>query len=112
MPGTHEFTMYIEGIEPVRITRKVGTQDGQTIALAVDLGFLTVNPLPGQAPPGGVVYLDGTKIGTIPLIRKKVRAGEHRLVVRWEGYKPFERTVVIPSLPAPGLNVGDASPPP
>ncbi|MCD4749319.1 MAG: protein kinase [Thermoanaerobaculales bacterium] len=111
MPGGHDFTLHIKDMESKTLRRTVSVHDGQTLALTVDLGFLTVNPLPGQAPPGGIVFLDGERIGKIPLIRKKIPAGEHKLVIRWEGHEPFVRSIVVPSLPSPGLNVGDAAPP-
>ncbi|RLE28177.1 MAG: hypothetical protein DRJ65_00465 [Acidobacteria bacterium] len=111
MPGEHSFTVHVKGFEPQKLWRTVGTTNGQTLALTVDLGFLTVNPLPGQAPPGGEVYLDGAHIGRIPLIRKKVPAGDHTLIIRWPGHSPFKRAIQVPSLPSPGLNIGDAAPP-
>ena len=111
MPGEHSFTVHVKGFEPQKLWRTVGTTPGQTLALTVDLGFLTVNPLPGQAPPGGEIYLDGAHIGRIPLIRKKVPAGDHVLVIRWPDQKPFKRNIQIPSFPSPGLNIGDAAPP-
>ncbi len=111
MPGEHSFTVHVEDFEPQKFWRKVGATNGQTVALTIDLGFLTVNPLPGYAPPGGEVYLDGAHIGKIPLIRKKVTAGEHTLIIRWSGHEPFKRVIQVPSLPVPGLNIGDAAPP-
>ncbi len=111
MPGEHSFTVHVQDFEPQKLWREVGVSEGQTLALTIDLGFLTVNPLPGQAPPGGEVFLDGAHLGKIPLIRKKVAAGEHTLIIKWQGHKPFERVIQIPSLPAPGLNIGDAAPP-
>ncbi|MCK5378163.1 MAG: serine/threonine protein kinase, partial [Acidobacteria bacterium] len=111
MPGEHSFTVHVEDFEPQKLWRTVGTAKGQTLPLTVDLGFLTVNPLPGQAPSGGEVFLDGARIGKIPLIRKKVAAGKHTLIIRWLGHEPFERVIEVPSLPAPGLNIGDAAPP-
>jgi len=110
MPGDHEFTLFIEGMAPEKMRRRISTADGQTISLNVDLGYLTVSPVPGQTPPGGVVFLDGMKIGTLPLIRKKVRAGEHRLSVHWKGRKSFSRTITVPGFPSPGLIIGDAAP--
>lgn len=111
MPGEHSFVLHIEGMEAQKLRRRVSTQEGQTISLVVDLGYLTVTALPGQAPPGGVVFLDGSRLGKLPIIRQKVKAGEHRLSIRWEGKKAFVRTVQIPALPSPGLNIGDAAPP-
>jgi hypothetical protein len=111
MPGEHSFTVHVKGFGPQKLWRKVGITSGQTLGLTVDLGFLTVNPLPGQAPPGGEVYLDGAHIGKVPLIRKKVPAGEHTMIIRWPGHEPFKRVIQVPSLPSPGLNIGDAAPP-
>lgn len=111
MPGEHSFTVHVEDFEPQKLWRNIGTTTGQTVALTIDLGFLTVNPLPGHAPPGGEIFLDGAHIGKIPLIRKKVPAGEHTLIIRWAGFNPLTRVIVIPSLPSPGLNIGDAAPP-
>ena len=111
MPGEHSFVVYIEGLEPQTLRRRVSTEDGQTISLIVNLGYLTVSVMPGQAPPGGVVYLDGARLGKLPMIRRKVKAGEHQLTIRWEGKKPFVRTIDVPALPSPGLMIGDAAPP-
>jgi hypothetical protein len=111
MPGEHSFTVHVEGFEPQKLWRKISSAGGQTVGLTVDLGFLTVNPLPGHTPPGGEIFLDGARIGKIPLIRKKVPAGDHTLIIRWPGHKPLERIINVPSLPAPGLNIGDAAPP-
>ncbi len=111
MPGEHSFTVHVEDFEATKFWRKVTAAPKQTISLAVDLGYLTIQVLPGQAPPGGQVYLDGAHIGKIPLIRKKVPAGEHRLTIRWQGHRPYERTITIPRIPAPALNIGDAAPP-
>lgn len=111
MPGDHVFTVHVEDVDPKAFRRTIGTSPNQTIPLTVDLGLLTVNPLPGFAPPGGEVFLDGNRIGTVPLIRKKVPAGEHTLTVRWPGRQQFLRVIQIPRLPSPGLNVGDAAPP-
>ncbi len=110
MPGRHVFTLHIDGVDPQKLTRTVTEVDGQTVALTVDLGFITVSALPGQTPPGGEVFLDGGWVGRLPLIRKKVPAGKHKLVVQWEGHSRFTREIVVPSLPAPGLIIGDALP--
>ena len=49
------------------------------------LGFLTVMPDPTVRQPGGEVFLDGKKIGSLPLIRKKVEAGRHEELVERDG---------------------------
>jgi len=111
MPGMHSFVLYIEGMKPQQLRREVSARNSQTLSLAVDIGYLTISSVPGQAPPGGQVYLDGVRIGKLPMIRHKVKAGEHRLNIRWEGHKPFVRNIEVPSLPSPGLMIGDAAPP-
>jgi len=111
MPGMHSFILHIEGMKPQKLRREISAGNSQTISLAVDIGYLTISAVPGQAPPGGQVYLDGVRIGKLPMIRHKVKAGEHRLSIRWEGHKPFVRKIEVPSLPSPGLMIGDAAPP-
>jgi len=69
--------------------------------LNLDLGLLTVMVDPTSRQPGGEVFLDGDNIGSLPLVRKKVPAGQHDLVVRWPGVdEVFRRPVDIPPAPA------------
>ena len=78
------------------VTKKI---DGstRTIVLNLDLGLLTVMPDPALRLPGAEVFLDGDRIGTLPLVRTKVPAGKHELVVRWPGAEqPFRKSVEIP----------------
>jgi hypothetical protein len=49
-------------------------------------------------------------LGPIPLVRSRVPAGEHELVVRWDGTMPFRKTIDVPQLPNPGLSVVVAPP--
>ncbi len=82
------------------ITRTIDSSSG-TIVLNLDLGYLTVMNDPAIGLPGGEVFLDGDRIGSIPLIRKKVSAGKHELVVRWPDAKePFRQDVEMPQAPA------------
>ncbi len=49
--------------------------------------------------PGAIVFLDGREVGRVPLAGPiRVGAGPRPLVVRLDGYEPFEQTVSI----APG----------
>ncbi|MEE4272352.1 MAG: serine/threonine-protein kinase [Thermoanaerobaculales bacterium] len=100
LPGNHTFKIWVEDFPPRTITRRIDTTS-QTIVLNLDLGLLTVMPDPAVRVPGGEVFLDGERLGSLPLIRKKVPAGEHSLVIRWPGAdEPFRRTVSIPPAPA------------
>jgi hypothetical protein len=100
MPGTHTFTLSVPDFPERVITRRIdGSAD--TIVLNLDLGLLTVMGDPTAQLPGGEVFLDGDRIGSLPLLNKKVSAGEHELVVRWPGAdEPFRRTIEIPPAPA------------
>ncbi len=108
-PGTHTFTVAVPDFPTKTLTREV---TGQTtvLSLTVEVGQLSVLLDPTLAPPGGVAFLDGNALGPIPLVRYKVAAGEHELVVRWDGKRPYRSMVVIPRLPNPGLRVVVAPP--
>ncbi|MEJ2055409.1 MAG: PEGA domain-containing protein [Calditrichaceae bacterium] len=54
-------------------------------------GDLQVN----STPPEAVVFLDGQKIGTTPLIKTGLKTGNYNLVVRKEGCKDFTSHVNI-----------------
>ena len=100
VPGTHSFTVSVPDFPARTFSREV---DGstRTIALNLDFGILTVMDDPAIRLTGGEVFLDGNKIGTVPLIRKKVKSGQHELVVRWpDSDKIFRRNVEIPQAPA------------
>jgi serine/threonine-protein kinase len=100
LPGTHTFTLSVPDFPERVITRRLDPTT-RTIVLNLDLGLLTVMGDPTVRLPGGEVFMDGDKIGALPLVRKKVEAGEHELVVRWPGAdEPFRRTVEIPPAPA------------
>jgi hypothetical protein len=107
-PGTHTFTLTIPEFPTRTLTREVGP-DTKVLSLTLEVGQLTVL-LDPTAPPGGVAFFDGNALGPVPLVRYKVPAGEHELVVRWDGRVPFRQRVVVPRLPNPGLRVVVAPP--
>jgi len=109
-PGTHTFTLSLPDFPTRTLTRQV-TATTRTISLTLEIGLLTVTVDAKRAPPGGVAFLDGDALGPVPLIRYKVPAGEHELVVRWNTGMPFKKTIVIPRLPAPALIVPSVAPP-
>jgi hypothetical protein len=100
LPGEHTFTVSVPDF-PARTVVRTIDETSRTIVLNLDLGLLTVMGDPTLQLPGGEVFLDGDKLGTVPLVRKKVEAGQHELVVRWPGSDQiFRRTVQIPPAPA------------
>jgi serine/threonine-protein kinase len=100
LPGTHTFTLSVPDFPERVVTRRLDPST-RTIVLNLDLGLLTVMGDPTVRLPGGEVFMDGDKVGSLPLVRKKVAAGEHELVVRWPGAdEPFRRIVEIPPAPA------------
>ena len=109
-PGAHTFTLSLPDFPTKTLTRQV-TSATTTISITLEIGLLTVTVDPQRAPPGGVAFLDGNALGPVPLIRYKVPAGEHELVVRWDGTVPFRKTILIPRLPAPALVVPSIAPP-
>jgi len=109
-PGTHRFTLSLPDFPTRTLIREV-TSSTSTISLTLEVGLLTVTVDPQRAPPGGVAFLDGNALGPVPLVRYKVPAGEHELVIRWKGAAAFKKTVVIPRLPAPALIVPAVAPP-
>jgi serine/threonine-protein kinase len=100
LPGTHTFTISIPDFPERTVTRTVDGSTG-TIVLTLDVGLLTVVGDPANHLPGGEVFLDGNRLGPLPLVRKKVAAGSHELVVRWpDAGEPFRTAVEIPPAPA------------
>ena len=109
-PGTHTFTLSLPDFPTRTLTREI-TSTTKTISLTLEIGLLTVTVDPQRAPPGGVAFLDGEALGPVPLVRRKVPAGEHELVIRWNGRTPFRKHIVVPRLPNPALIVPSVAPP-
>ncbi len=104
LPGQHTFTLTLPDY-PVRTLTRTVTPETRTISLALDIGLLTIT-LDPMAPPGGVAFLDGTRLGPVPLINHKVPTGPHDLAVRWEAGEPYrERITVLPSPNPPVVRV-------
>lgn len=99
LPGSHTFTLTLPGFPERTIVRDV-TPDSTAISLTLEVGMLTVMVDPTRSPPGGVAFLDGRELGPVPLVRRKVPAGEHILTVRWPGLDiPYRRVIMVPLLP-------------
>jgi len=112
MPGEHTFVLTIPDYGE-QVVRRTVRPDTRVLSLTADIGALTVLPDPVLAPPGGIAFLDGRELGPIPLIRRKVPAGEHDLTVRWPGVDGVYRSRIrVPRLPAPELRVPAVAPQP
>ena len=99
VPGVHTFTLILPDFPERTFSREV-TEEGQVISLTLEVGLLTVMVDQTRAPKSGIAYLDGRELGPVPLVRRKVPAGEHQLVVRWPGdVKAYRRVIVVPQLP-------------
>jgi len=99
LPGIHTFTLILPDFPERTFTREV-IETTDVISLALEVGLLTVMVDQTRAPPGGVALLDGREIGAVPLVRQKVPAGEHVLVVQWPGnVKEFRKVIIVPLLP-------------
>ncbi len=99
LPGRHAFTLSVPDYPSTTMTRDV-TEDTRILSLTLDVGVLTVMVDRSIAPPGGQAYLDGSSLGPVPFVRRKVAAGEHELVVRWPGDVPvYRRRIDVPRLP-------------
>ena len=110
IPGSHTFTLSLSDF-PTRTLKREITSSTKTLSLTLEIGLLTITVDPERAPPGGVAYLDGDALGPIPLVRRKVPAGEHQLVIRWDGTMPYRKKIVVPRLPSPALIVPSVAPP-
>jgi hypothetical protein len=99
MAGTHTFKLTIPDFPQATLTREV-TDETKIVSLTLDVGLLTLTVDHSSAPPGGVAYLDGAEIGPVPLVRKKVPAGDHELIVRWPGEsRVYRKSISVPRMP-------------
>ncbi len=110
MPGEHSFVLQVPGYLSRTFRREVGPDTPRLRLSLPPWGLLTVDIDRDKAPPGGTLYVDGENRGSLPILRLKVPAGEHQIVVRWPGRKPFQTTVSVPPAPEPGAPVVAAPP--
>jgi serine/threonine-protein kinase len=97
-PGEHRFRQRIAGY---REQTSVATIDASRTEVALRLppyGNLSVFNDFGVPVRGTVVALDGRDIGSLPIQEKKVSAGEHTLVVRWNDGREARQEIVVPPL--------------
>ena len=46
-------------------------------------------------PPGAKIFLDGTQVGTTPMLLQAVRAGEHAVRMERDGHKNWSSSVRV-----------------
>jgi hypothetical protein len=46
-------------------------------------------------PPGAKIFLDGTVVGTTPMLLQAVRAGEHAVRMEHDGYRTWSSSVRV-----------------
>lgn len=83
-----------DGYHPFK--KSVVLSSGTTLALEAKLySKNTTGVLEVSSPvPGAIVFMDGKRVGTVP-VQAALPAGEHRVVVRHEGYEEAETSAVI-----------------
>ena len=86
MPGRHKVVFTFKGYQPE--TRQADVVAGTKLPLYVKLqvaqGFLVLN----SDPAGAEIYIDGSDSGQVTPARITVNAGQHRVALRKEGFKP------------------------
>jgi len=107
-PGRHTFTMLLPDYPSQTLFRNVDV-DTRVLSLTMDVGLVTILPDQSSAPPGGIAFLDGRSLGSIPIVRKMVASGEHELTVRWADAE-HRQHLVVPRLPGPAVVVVVAPP--
>ncbi len=92
-PGTYRVVAEKEGYRRLEQEFEVGdTEATFRFALEKLPGLLVVSTKPEN---GATVLVDGQSIGSTPLARIEISAGEHEVVVRAEKYREFQTRVVI-----------------
>ncbi len=92
-PGTYNITFsrfnYEKFSTPATI--EAGAITEVTATLLPKIGTLVIN----TTPAGAAIVLDGTSVGTAPLTRTNLAAGNHTINATLEGYNPVEEQVQV-----------------
>ena len=85
-PGRHTVGFAFKGYQPETRQAEVvaGTKLPLYVKLQVAQGFLVLN----SDPAGAEIYIDGRDSGQVTPARITVNAGQHRVALRKEGFKP------------------------
>jgi serine/threonine-protein kinase len=85
-PGRHTVVFTFKGYQPETRQAEVvaGTKLPLQVQLQVAQGFLVLN----SDPAGAEIYIDGRDSGQVTPARITVNAGQHRVALRKDGFKP------------------------
>ncbi|HLB13769.1 MAG TPA: SUMF1/EgtB/PvdO family nonheme iron enzyme [Burkholderiales bacterium] len=97
LPGVYRLHADRTGYRPLVREVEITQATNQRLALALDKlpGYLTVET-PGVS--GAAVLADGEDKGRTPLAELELAAGEHRIVIRAEGYAELAQTIAVEGL--------------
>lgn len=92
-PGEHKLKAVKDGY--AEVTRSFRMSGTKGVSLAIELKKITTGSLSViSEPPGAEVFLDGRRLGAAPSTWK-VKKGERVIVVKADGYKPYNGKVTI-----------------
>jgi len=91
-PGSYNVSIRLEGYEDFSTT--VAVKPGKSTPLTATLAPLGELSITSN-PDGASVFLDGNPAGTTPYENQKIRAGEHRVLLRKKGHEDFSTSVMV-----------------
>lgn len=95
VPGRHRIRQVIEGYRDTTTEVDITPTTRRLNLTLPPFGLLTVLQDLGQPTTGVTIFLDGEKLGGLPLLERKVAAGERTLKVVWPDGGVFEETITI-----------------
>ncbi len=97
LPGSYRLRAGRSGYRPLDREIAISGALNQRVSLALEKlpGYLSVQT-PGVS--GAEVLVDGESVGSTPLAERELAAGEHRVVIRADGYAEYSETVGVEGL--------------
>ncbi|ASJ03497.1 hypothetical protein A3L09_09605 [Thermococcus profundus] len=102
-PGVYNVTISKQGYDNYTTTITLNPGENRRIKAKLThlTGYITVYTTPGNA----TVYIDGKEVGKTPLIKYNITPGKHRLTIKLNGYKEYDKNITINPGENPPLNV-------
>ncbi len=93
--GIHKIKLQADGYIPFEKTIDVKKEKFYNLPISLEsiFGYLTVTDK--QFAEGATVFLDGQKIGTVPLFQVKTKIGEHKVTLEKSGFVPLKEDYLI-----------------
>jgi len=91
-PGNHLFTLSRKGYSDIVLNRTL--EPGSTPRLAFEMNRLPAHLAIASNQPAAAVSLDGLDVGTAPVTLERP-AGAYRLLVRKQGFTPYETQFTV-----------------